>query len=131
MEENATEKAKKVRGRPFQKGQAGGPGRGNKKPQPALGRDVLEDLERAYKEPPRADDSEAVKSFRKMLKDDPSKFVAMYAKLKGVGEVGSDAGQAVAAAAGPKEQKVEELIEELLTSYEAEHALEGPHAQPG
>ena len=129
MEENATEKAKKVRGRPFKKGQAGGPGRGNKKPQPALGQDVLEDLEKAYKNPPSPEDSEAVKAFRRMLKEDPSKFIQNYAKLKGAGDK-EEGQEVVAAAAGPKEQKVEELIEELLTSYEAgEHALQSTHSQ--
>src|ERR1700679_4261048 len=60
-----------------------GPGRGYKKPRSAVGTDLLQDMDDAYTTDDTGDDRPGVKQARKLLHEDYSKFVAMYARLKG------------------------------------------------
>ena len=111
----------------FKKGHKGGPGRGKRTPKPAVGTDLLSDMHKAYSTDESASDSPMVKSLRRMMHDDPAKFLTSYLKVAGggAGVLPVEENPAVALEVGKKEVKVEQLAEELLTEWEAEDAAAG------
>lgn len=102
----------------FQKGTPGGPGRGKKKAV-IVGSLVYDDLHAAYTTPPGDGESPGVKAARKLFAEKYETFLSLY--LEGMKErrLESEATAKVEAEAGPKEEKVEELLDRLFTSFEA------------
>lgn len=110
----------KPRGKPFTKGNPGGPGRGYRSAAPAMGSDVILDMKQAYQYPAADDDSEGVKAARRLLKEDYTKFIAYYTKLT-VPQV--EAGrESEVEEAGEREERIVDLAERLLKEWETQGA---------
>lgn len=117
----------------FKDGNAGGPGRGNKTPAQAAGLAIVEEMERGYTTAEQGDDPPGVKAARRLAHEDYPKFITMYLKAKELAGVIEPVERVVAeevatADAGPKEERVETLIEQLLAEWGAEDA--GPNKPP-
>ncbi len=107
----------------FTKGNGGGPGRGKKAPLKPAGSSIADDMERAYTTAETPGESPGVTAARKLARDDYPKFLAMYARFRGDGppvEVAAAASPepVAAAASGPREVRVDELIDQLIAEWE-------------
>jgi hypothetical protein len=103
-----------------------GPGRGKRKPIAAAGNVIAADMERAYSTAETPEDPTIVKALRRMAHENPEKFLTLYARMKGPESAAPPAAAATEARempASPKELKVEELAERLLSDWAEEEAF--------
>lgn len=91
-----------------------GPGRGKRKPLPAMGQDAFLDMKKAYEEPERSDDSPGVKAARLLLKNDYQAFMKIYAGMLAKQEATERTEVRGTIEAGPQEETILELAERLL-----------------
>lgn len=109
----------------FVKNNGGGPGRGKKAPLPATGEGLADDMHLAYTTAETPGERPGVTAARKLLREDYTKFVTLFARFSGGVMADAEVPPAVvepvaaAATAGPKEQRVDELIDQLLQEWEA------------
>jgi hypothetical protein len=114
-----------------------GPGRGKRTPVQEAGLAIVTEMERGYSTAEQPDDPPGVKAARLLAHNDYPKFLAMYLKAKelaGAEEPVRVAAEEVidlTAAAGPKEERVENLILQLLTEWEAEDGQPDPRGRAG
>ncbi len=109
----------------FTKGNGGGPGRGKKAPLKPAGPSIADDMERGYSTAETPGEPPGVTAARKLAREDYPKFLALYARFRGDGPVSEVAAAATltvpevaaAASAGPREVRVDELIDQLLAEW--------------
>lgn len=101
----------------FQKGNPGGPGRGKKKAV-TLGEFMYADLHAAYTQPNSDKDSLAVKAARKLFHDDYKTFMSLYIEGDKIMRQAASDARAKEVEAGPSEEKLDELLEQLLSGFE-------------
>lgn len=128
-QENAGAETRKVVGRPFQKGNPGGPGRrkggASKKPAhpppfvPTLPAgetyDILADMQHAYHRPPTDDRTAGQQRCRKWLDDAPAAFMARLTELEKQKEGGGQTPPGAAPDLGT--DRCIALIEQLLKEF--------------